>query len=279
LNLQYNRLVEIPDCLGCLTRLEYLNLEGNRVERIPDSICNLINLIHLNLYGMRLTELPENIGNLVNLTELELEHNRLTRLPESLGNLIHLTRLDLEGSSLTSLPKNIGNLSKLSYLNLEENQLTDLPSSMGKLTELTDLNLEGNPLQDLSSLKNLSADREVLFLGVDLPQRYWTKFSEWKPQWLLEEDNAELRKVLIENVGYERICEELAAIEIDTWREYTLLRIEGNVDIEPILLLKMICPSTAHIHVLRVPPEIDSAESAITWINWGIHPSQIAIAT
>ncbi len=228
---------------------------------------------------MRLTELPENIGNLINLTELELEHNRLTRLPESLGNLIHLTRLDLEGSSLTSLPNDIGNLSKLSDLNLEENQLTDLPISMGKLTELTDLNLEGNPLQDLSSLQGLSADLEVLFLGVDLPQRYWTKFSEWKPQWLLEEDNAELRKILIENVGYERICEELAAVEIDTWREYTLLRIEGNVDIEPILLLKMICPSTGHIHVLRVPPEIDSAESAITWINWGIHPNEIAIAT
>ncbi|PSB58921.1 hypothetical protein [Chamaesiphon polymorphus] len=44
-------------------------------------------------------------------------------------------------------------------------------------------------------------------------------------------------------------------------------------------ITNMICPSTGHIHVLRVPPEIDSAELAITWINWGIHPSEIAIAT
>jgi hypothetical protein len=78
-------------------------------------------------------------------------------------------------------------------------------------------------------------------------------------------------------------------VTIDTWREYTLLKIdeagkiydEDNepVDIEPMLLLKMTCPSTAHIHILRVPPDIVSAEAAIVWVNHGIHPDDFAMQT
>ena len=46
-----------------------------------------------------------------------------------------------------------------------------------------------------------------------------------------------------------------------------------------MVLLKMICPSTAHIHILRVPPEMVSAEAAITWVNHGIHPDRFSIQT
>jgi leucine-rich repeat protein SHOC2 len=91
-------------------------------------------------------------------------------------------------------------------------------------------------------------------------------------------------------LGYERICDELNAIALDTWREYTLLKIDGVetvyeengdelIDREPMLLLKMTCPSTGHIHILRVPPEITSAEAAITWVNHGIHPDEFAVQT
>jgi leucine-rich repeat protein SHOC2 len=85
--------------------------------------------------------------------------------------------------------------------------------------------------------------------------------------------------MLIQHFDYESICQKLDAIELDTWREYTLLKIDAEVDVEPMVLLKMICPSTAHIHILRVPPEITSAESAITWVNHGIHPDDFAMQT
>jgi hypothetical protein len=45
-----------------------------------------------------------------------------------------------------------------------------------------------------------------------------------------------------------------------------------------MLLLKITCPSTQHIHILRVPPEM-SAEAAITWVNHGIHPDEFAVQT
>jgi leucine-rich repeat protein SHOC2 len=41
----------------------------------------------------------------------------------------------------------------------------------------------------------------------------------------------------------------------------------------------MTCPSTGHIHLLRVPPEMQNAEAAIVWVNHGIHPDTIAIQT
>ena len=46
-----------------------------------------------------------------------------------------------------------------------------------------------------------------------------------------------------------------------------------------MLLLRMICPSTGHTHVLRVPPAMVSAEDAIVWVNYGIHPDRFAVQT
>ena len=78
-------------------------------------------------------------------------------------------------------------------------------------------------------------------------------------------------------MGYEKICDKLGAIAIDSWREYDLLKIQADVDVEPIFLLKMTCPSTNHIHILRVPPTMTSAEAAITGINHGIYPDRFAV--
>jgi len=85
--------------------------------------------------------------------------------------------------------------------------------------------------------------------------------------------------VLIQGIGYARICQELQATELDTWQEYTLLKIDSNVDVEDIYLLKMICPSTGYIHALRVPPDVESAREAITWVNWGIDPEEFSVQT
>jgi hypothetical protein len=111
--------------------------------------------------------------------------------------------------------------------------------------------------------------------GVTLPEKYGKIHPHsWESQWLLSEYNAELRRVLIQGIGYDRIACELQAIELDAWAEYTLLKIDADVDDEPIHLLKMTCPSTGFIHALRVPPDTQSAREAIRWINWGIDPEE-----
>lgn len=116
--------------------------------------------------------------------------------------------------------------------------------------------------------------------GVTLPEKYATLHpNQWKTKWLLEEDNAELRRVLIQGIGYIRIIKELQAKELDSYQGYTLLKIDGDVDEEPIYLLKMTCPSTELIHVLRVPPDTKSAQEAIRWVNWGIDPLDFSVQT
>ncbi|MEG5112886.1 leucine-rich repeat domain-containing protein, partial [Microcoleus sp. A2-C5] len=131
--------------------------------------------------------------------------------------------------------------------------------------------------------------------GVTLPEKYGQIHPNlWQAQWLLEEKNAELRRVLIQGIGYARICSELQAIELDCWKEYTLLKIDADIDgfdpddfeddddapkKEDIYLLKMICPSTGHIHVLRVPPDVTSAKEAIRWVNWDIDSEEFSVQT
>ena len=115
------------------------------------------------------------------------------------------------------------------------------------------------------------------YLCLLLINSYFSKFIN--SQWLLTEENAEIRRMLVQRIGYDRICRELDAIELNIWREYTLLKINADIDEEPMVLLKMTCPSTGHIHILRVPPEMTSAEAAITWVNHGIHPDEFAVQT
>jgi hypothetical protein len=54
---------------------------------------------------------------------------------------------------------------------------------------------------------------------------------------------------------------------------------DAEVDVEPIHLLKMTCPSTNHIHVLRVPPNLTSAREAIRWVNWDVDPEAFVVET
>jgi len=115
--------------------------------------------------------------------------------------------------------------------------------------------------------------------GVRLPEQYGQLHpNKWQSQWLLAEENAEVRRVLIEGIGYDRIIQELSAKQIDSWQEYALLQID-NADVEPICLLKMTCPSTGFIHALRVPPNLTSAREAIRWVNWEIDPEEFSVQT
>ena len=118
------------------------------------------------------------------------------------------------------------------------------------------------------------------YLGMRIPEKYGKIHPEhWDSQWLLSENNVALRRVLIQGIGYARICQELGTVELDSWREYTLLKINADLDSEPVHLLKMTCPSTGLVHALRVPPQIKSSHAAISWVNWGIPPEDFLIET
>jgi len=122
--------------------------------------------------------------------------------------------------------------------------------------------------------------------GMILPEWYgYFHPYQWQSKWVLKEHNAEVRRALIQGIGYDRICQELEATELDYWQEYTLLSIDFADDFDdagnpkPVYLLKMTCPSTGHIHALRVPPDVKSAKEAIRWVNWDIDPEDFSVQT
>ena len=201
-------------------------------------------------------------------------------MPESLGNLTNLTRLYLNGNQLTSLPESLGNLTNLTELWIDGNQLTDLLDlSFTHFIQSTQLHIYLTYHPNLEEIPRYLANH-ISINDVKIKRKYCgTPFKSWQAKWLLEEYNVEMRRLLIQVIGYDRICNELGAVELDNWREYTLLKIEQEVDIEPIHLLKMTCPSTKHIHVLRVPPNLSLAREAIKWVNWGIDPEEFDIET
>lgn len=136
------------------------------------------------------------------------------------------------------------------------------------------LHAEGEPAIQFTDGYSLYA-----YHGVTLPEKYGVVYPhQWQAQWLLEESNAALRRVLIQGIGYEQIASQLQATKLDSWQEYTLLRM-ADVDIEPIYLLKMTCPSTGYIHALRVPPDVKSAREAIGWVNSGTDPAEFSVQT
>jgi len=134
-----------------------------------------------------------------------------------------------------------------------------------------------------SAIKFSDGYKIYAYHGVTLPEQYRLIHPDnWQAQWLLSKTNAELRRILIQVIGYAKICEELQAVELDKWAttvgdtylEYTVLGIDADIDgffersvllrdyprlrelvrnhpqwqREDVYLLKMTCPSTGFIH-------------------------------
>jgi hypothetical protein len=137
------------------------------------------------------------------------------------------------------------------------------------------------------------ANKCYFYHGIELPEYMGSVHPrQWKSEWVTQEQNAELRRVLIQEIGYARLCRELRVEELDSWREYTLLRIPiyddfaasvqakvTSLEADEMYLLKMTCSSTNFVHIIRVPPSMRLARDAATWINWGIDPESITHET
>lgn len=88
-------------------------------------------------------------------------------------------------------------------------------------------------------------------------------------QEILDTENVELRRVLIERLGYETFLQQVGGLVRDRDRdaggERQLIYVPFEDD-EPLMVLKVICPSTGHLHILRVPPHMRTCHQAAAWI-------------
>jgi hypothetical protein len=85
----------------------------------------------------------------------------------------------------------------------------------------------------------------------------------------LAERNAEVRRVMVERMGYERFLREVEAETVaedtDAGGPRRLLRVAMERD-EPLVCLSVRDPSTGRAYLLRVPPGMESCRQAAAWI-------------
>jgi hypothetical protein len=259
LDLSECELGVLPESIDSLTQIVWLSLDNNRLETLPESIGSLTNLEGLDLGNNQLHNLPESIGNLVRLQTLYLYNNQLQTLPDSLGNLTQLECLDLSGNPLTRLPPGL----KVKDLMIEGcTSLRHWPSDL----EAQALFLANAGLTELPSTLHTA---RLFWHSVPIDARIAFQPETISAREVLNEPDAELRRVLLAQMGYERFVREADAQEIDCDMDAgsirRLLRIELPRD-EPFVGLVVIDPVTARQSVLRVPPEMQTCQQAAAWM-------------
>jgi hypothetical protein len=149
--------------------------------------------------------------------------------------------LDINGcANLRELPEG---LQVSSWLDLANTGIKSLPDSMNGVN----LRWRGVPI-----------DERIAF------QPQSITVSE-----VLDQPNSELRRVLLERMGYEKFLAEAQAKVLDSDRdpggERRLLYVPMQND-EPLVCLAVYCPSTGRQYMLRVPPKMRTCRQAAAWI-------------
>jgi len=158
LNLSKNVVTCIPVELTALSNLRSLNLSRNKISSIPEEVfCSLSGLQELDIRFNLISDLPPEISELKSLTILNAEHNDLKSLPEEISLLSSLTELRLPYNRITKLPDELTKLGQLKVLTLHHNKLFDIPlKEWGEaFTNLTSFTLAANPL-DSTTLEFMS---------------------------------------------------------------------------------------------------------------------------
>lgn len=104
--------------------------------------------------------------------------------------------------------------------------------------------------------------------GVRIDRRIAFRPETISAEEVLNEPNAELRRVKLARIGFEQFLEkanpEILDSDMDAGGKRTLFRVELKDD-EPLVCVSVICPSTSRRYLLRVPPDTNTCRQAVAW--------------
>jgi hypothetical protein len=105
--------------------------------------------------------------------------------------------------------------------------------------------------------------------GTTVDERTAFRPEELRAADLLRVRNVTHRRVLLDRFGLDRFIQEVGGLILDrdhdAGGERQLLSVPLPDD-EPIHVLRVKCPSTAHLYMLRVPPQVRTCRRAAAWL-------------
>jgi hypothetical protein len=203
-----------------------------------------------------LTALPEGLD----VYFLDLQGcSRLAHWPA--GATVRIGRLNASGCTrLAALPPSLTRLSQLDVSNCPN--LRELPEGL-QITSWIDVANAG-----ITALLASLRGTRLRWRGVPIDQRIAFRPETITAEEILQERNAELRRVLLERFGFERFMLQARAEVLDRDRdaggERQLLRVPLDGD-EDLVCASVCCPSTGRRYLLRVPPTMMTCRQAIAW--------------
>jgi hypothetical protein len=264
-------LVSLPAGLDCYE----IRMQRTAVKKLPS---DLQVKFRLDLAGcVRLKALPEglSVGSLILSGCVALE-----ALPEGLD----VCFLDVSGcTGLMDWPQKAA--VRLGRFNAAGcTQIRELPPWLDDLTQLNVrgcINLARLPEGlRVSSWVDL-ADTAITSLPLSMQgvQLRWhdVRINEQiafypetiTAQAVLDESNIELRRVMLERMGYEHFFDRAHAVvldqDVDAGGDRWLMRVPFEDD-EDLVCVSVACPSTSRRYVVRVPPTMTTCQQAVAWV-------------
>jgi Leucine-rich repeat (LRR) protein len=260
LNLNSNQLDCLPASLLSLPNLRKLNLDSNpltdlsnlryipnlRISRSPTrskfKLVKLKQSTKLIVGDRYLKPILGNLSSFTNIISLHLNGYGLTRILETNHNGTVITFKLREDISADKILDKIPILPRLSSLTWHIN-LVNYFNIIGKSPSIKhvsclgislcgdfnrpgkslDLTLNDCQFTDLSILKDAAHIKHKIWYFPEIDRRYWTKFSDWEQEWLLDENNDFIRRILIKRIG----CDIEWLIELAASRQVTSLNLRA----------------------------------------------------
>lgn len=107
-------------------------------------------------------------------------------------------------------------------------------------------------------------NKQYWWHGVSISPEWIEKREELTPEMYLQEQNQERRRVLSDLIGWEKIVKHLGTqtLHHDDYGE--LLQVEmDDDDGKPALFVRVTCPSTGRVYMLRVAPDTETAKEGV----------------
>ena len=264
------RPLTLPEGLRCFS----LSLAGRAIQQLPPGL-SVEYRLDLSNCG-QLTELPEGLKvstlvltNCVALAALPagLETNflqldgctSLEKWPDDAQVTCGWVRAR-DCRSLPHLPKRLGPLASLDLRGCRRLESVSAGVEVRSWIDIGDTRINSLP----ESLKKVG----LRWRGVPVTARIAFFPETFSGEEILGEPNAEVRRVMMERVGFERflgeVKPEVLHADRDRGGERRLLRIQLAND-EPIVLVSLHCPSTGRHYLVRVPPDKRTCHEAVAW--------------